>query len=91
MWTYTSKDGTKFAIPYSNIDHVVLSTGEFTEQHTDTSKRRSYYHSRIKTYSKDEVLTILYKKSGGYNTFAGEVAFNQLAITPEHKFVCDKD
>lgn len=91
MWTYTSKDRNKFAIPYSNIDYVVLSIGVFREQHADASKKRTYYHSKIRHYSKDEVITILYKKNGGYNIFAGEVPFNQLAITAEHKFVCEKE
>jgi hypothetical protein len=91
MWIYTSKDGTRYAIPYYNIDYVVLSTGEFTEKHSDASKRGTYYHSKLKEYYQDEVLTILYRRSGDYNLFVGEVAFNQLAITPEHKFVCDKN
>jgi hypothetical protein len=27
MWIYTNKNGIKLAIPYSNIDYVVVSKG----------------------------------------------------------------
>lgn len=90
MWTYTSKNENKFAIPYSNIDHVVLSKGTAPTNLGNNSKDK-FYHSVLDKYYTDELLTILYRKGGGYNVFAGEVAFNQLAITSEHKFVCDKD
>jgi hypothetical protein len=111
MWTYISKNGTKYAIPYSNIDYVVLSVGEFIDEQQfsiplsnnnyavltienknySNSKTKIYYHSKIKKYSKDEVLTILYRKDGNYNLFAGEVPFNQLVITPEYRFTSQKD
>lgn len=90
MWTYTSKDGTRYAIPYSNIDYVVLSIGTVPTNLGNIAKDK-FYHSVLDEYYQDEILTILYKKGGDYDLFVGEAALNDLSITPEHKFVCDKD
>jgi hypothetical protein len=84
MWTYTSKD-KKIAIPYSNIDYVILSKG------LQSPWKGCFDHKEINNYCDSEFITVIYKKSGGFIYIEGEVAFNQLAITPEHKFVCDKD
>jgi hypothetical protein len=45
---------------------------------------------KIKDYCNSEIITVIYKKSGGFVHIKGEEAFDQLAATPEHKFVNDK-
>jgi hypothetical protein len=85
MWTYISKDGTKYAIPYSNIDYVILSKG------LQSPWKKYFDHKEINNYYNSEYLTIIYKKTGGFIYIEGEVAFNQLVITPEHRFTSQKN
>lgn len=82
MWTYISREGYKTAIPYANIDYVVLSKGKKLNNSVD-----QFYHPLVDKYYEEELLTIVYRKSGGYLYFLGEVAFNQLSIISEQKFV----
>ena len=84
MWIYINKDGIKIAIPYSNIDSVFVSKG------FQIFPNESFYHKKIRDYCNSEIITVIYKKSGGFVHIKGEEAFDQLAATPEHKFVCDK-
>lgn len=84
MWTYTTND-KKIAIPYSNIDHVILSKG------LQAAWKGCFHHKEIDNYCNSEYITVIYKKNGGFIYVEGEVAFNQLIITPGHRFACDKD
>lgn len=80
-------DEQQFSLP-SKDNYAVLT---IENKNYSNSKTKTYYHSKIKKYSKHELLTILYRKDGNYNLFAGEVPFNQLVITAEYKFVCEKE